>query len=568
MKRIHSFSSFSRLYEAEEGEKKISDFQNLIQMSVANILNCYKKQALLTKKPWDKFMSDYDSIISAPGADSFKKILDVVGSAAIDDAKDISAGLSKAGNSFIGVLSKIYELMPNSKDGINKIISDYVKDVAKPNLSSAAGDNKSKEAVEKAEKEAQEKAEKDNNSEQFESGEKLYEATLDFLKGKKGKLKDISQQITGSNATLRDLEAIDFLKDEAAKQRARLKEIDSEIGRMMFRKNRDIEDEEISKYAQEVSDIVSKLENKQQELASQNETTKEAALLFTKATREQDAASEKYNAYIVKKANEKSDEEGKKKDEEEEKKIAEKKKDIGFSKTLKKSEVGSKSDKTVEKIQKLIDSKFTGKIKTEDSDSFNKFTKGKFAGDGYFGNNTEKVIKGIKAGLGMKADDSDITEELIDKILSIKESEDSGFGRFRSFESFESMNEKYYKDVKFDVDKFLEVADGKEPKEKKDLPKPDGFMDKLKGMNEETYKNNKEVIDYMLSKDFEPNEAGKKFFRNIFRASWDNFSKYTEDQKKNNISIGIRTSLLPIIGKDKVTKEDIDFYLKPEEKKS
>jgi hypothetical protein len=513
-------------------------------------------------------MSDYDSIISAPGADSFKKILDVVGSAAIDDAKDISAGLSKAGNSFIGVLSKIYELMPNSKDGINKIISDYVKDVAKPNLSSAAGDNKSKEAVEKAEKEAQEKAEKDNNSEQFESGEKLYEATLDFLKGKKGKLKDISQQITGSNATLRDLEAIDFLKDEAAKQRARLKEIDSEIGRMMFRKNRDIEDEEISKYAQEVSDIVSKLENKQKELASQNETTKEAALLFTKATREQDAASEKYNAYIVKKANEKSDEEGKKKDEEEEKKIAEKKKDIGFSKTLKKSEVGSKSDKTVEKIQKLIDSKFTGKIKTEDSDSFNKFTKGKFAGDGYFGNNTEKVIKGIKAGLGMKADDSDITEELIDKILSIKESEDSGFGRFRSFESFESMNEKYYKDVKFDVDKFLEVADGKEPKEKKDLPKPDGFMDKLKGMNEETYKNNKEVIDYMLSKDFEPNEAGKKFFRNIFRASWDNFSKYTEDQKKNNISIGIRTSLLPIIGKDKVTKEDIDFYLKPEEKKS
>jgi hypothetical protein len=566
MNRIHNFSSFSKLYEAEEGEKKISDFQNLIQMSVANILNCYKKQTLMSKEnPYVKMLPDYDSIIAAPGVDSFKKILDVVKSSAADDAKDTAEAWSKAGSSFLGVLSKIYELMPNNKDAINKIISDYVKDKTKPNVVSASKDNEAKAAIEKAEKEAAEEAK--DESEQFEDGEKIYEV-LDFLKGKKGKLKDISKQITSAESTLRDFKAIDFLKDEADKQSAELKKIEDEIGKMAFMKNRDIDEEKIEEYTKKVSEILKELEDKQKELASQNETTKEAALLFTKATEDLSRAQQKDSEYLTKKATEKSTEEGKKKDEDEEKKIAEKKKDIGFSKTLKKSEIGSKSDKTVEKIQKLIDAKFTGKIKTEDSDAFNKFTKGKFAGDGYFGNNTEKVIKGIKAGLGMKADDSDITEELIDKILSIKESEDSGFGRFRSFESFESMNEKYYKDVKFDVDKFLEVADGKEPKEKKDLPKPDGFMDKLKGMNEETYKNNKEVIDYMLSKDFEPNEAGKKFFRNIFRASWDNFSKYTEDQKKNNISIGIRTSLLPIIGKDKVTKEDIDFYLKPEEKKS
>jgi hypothetical protein len=312
-----------------------------------------------------------------------------------------------------------------------------------------------------------------------------------------------------------------------------------------------------------VSEILKELEDKQKELASQNETTKEAALLFTKATEDLSRAQQKDSEYLTKKATEKSTEEGKKKDEDEEKKIAEKKKDIGFSKTLKKSEIGSKSDKTVEKIQKLIDAKFTGKIKTEDSDAFNKFTKGKFAGDGYFGNNTEKVIKGIKAGLGMKADDSDITEELIDKILSIKESEDFKFGRFRSFGSFESLNEKYYKDVKFDVDKFLEVADDKKI-EKKELPNRDAFMGKLKEMVEETYKNNKEAIDYIISKDFEPNEAGKKFFRNIFRSDWDNFSKYTDDKKKNAVSIGIRTTLLPITGKDKITKEMVDFYLKPE----
>jgi hypothetical protein len=561
MNRIHNFSSFSKLYEAEEGEKKISDFQNLIQMSVANILNCYKKQTLMSKEnPYVKMLPDYDSIIAAPGVDSFKKILDVVKSSAADDAKDTAEAWSKAGSSFLGVLSKIYELMPNNKDAINKIISDYVKDKTKPNVVSASKDNEAKAAIEKAEKEAAEEAK--DESEQFEDGEKIYEV-LDFLKGKKGKLKDISKQITSAESTLRDFKAIDFLKDEADKQSAELKKIEDEIGKMAFMKNRDIDEEKIEEYTKKVSEILKELEDKQKELASQNETTKEAALLFTKATEDLSSAQQKDSEYLTKKATEKSAEEGKKKDEDEEKKIAEKKKDIGFSKTLKKSEIGSKSDKTVEKIQKLIDAKFTGKIKTEDSDAFNKFTKGKFAGDGYFGNNTEKVIKGIKAGLGMKADDSDITEELIDKILSIKESEDFKFGRFRSFGSFESLNEKYYKDVKFDVDKFLEVADDKKI-EKKELPDRDAFMGKLKEMVEETYKNNKEAIDYIISKDFEPNEAGKKFFRNIFRSDWDNFSKYTDDKKKNAVSIGIRTTLLPITGKDKITKEMVDFYLKPE----
>jgi hypothetical protein len=512
------------------------------------------------ENPYVKMLPDYDSIIAAPGVDSFKKILDVVKSSAADDAKDTAEAWSKAGSSFLGVLSKIYELMPNNKDAINKIISDYVKDKTKPNVVSASKDNEAKAAIEKAEKEAAEEAK--DESEQFEDGEKIYEV-LDFLKGKKGKLKDISKQITSAESTLRDFKAIDFLKDEADKQSAELKKIEDEIGKMAFMKNRDIDEEKIEEYTKKVSEILKELEDKQKELASQNETTKEAALLFTKATEDLSRAQQKDSEYLTKKATEKSTEEGKKKDEDEEKKIAEKKKDIGFSKTLKKSEIGSKSDKTVEKIQKLIDAKFTGKIKTEDSDAFNKFTKGKFAGDGYFGNNTEKVIKGIKAGLGMKADDSDITEELIDKILSIKESEDFKFGRFRSFGSFESLNEKYYKDVKFDVDKFLEVADDKKI-EKKELPNRDAFMGKLKEMVEETYKNNKEAIDYIISKDFEPNEAGKKFFRNIFRSDWDNFSKYTDDKKKNAVSIGIRTTLLPITGKDKITKEMVDFYLKPE----
>ncbi len=63
---------------------------------------------------------------------------------------------------------------------------------------------------------------------------------------------------------------------------------------------------------------------------------------------------------------------------------------------------------------------------------------------------------------------------------------------------------------------------------------------------------------------FANNEEGKKFFLNIFRSKWDLFSKYTDDQKKNAVSYGIRTTLLPVTGKDKITKEIVDYYLKPE----
>jgi hypothetical protein len=51
----------------------------------------------------------------------------------------------------------------------------------------------------------------------------------------------------------------------------------------------------------------------------------------------------------------------------------------------------------------------------------------------------------------MKDGSSDITEELIDKVLSLKESRGFEFGRLKSFESFGEINEKVYKDVKFDV---------------------------------------------------------------------------------------------------------------------
>ena len=165
---------------------------------------------------------------------------------------------------------------------------------------------------------------------------------------------------------------------------------------------------------------------------------------------------------------------------------------------------------------------------------------------------------------------SDITDEFLNNVFSFKpaekKNESLSYGRFQSFSSFESLNEAK---VKFDVNKFLEATGGKKAEEKKkDLPTPSELLDELKKNVEEVYTDNKEGIDYILGKDFEPSEEGKKMFRTIFRTSWDNFSKYNEVQKKNTVAMGLKSTIMPTTGVKKgIDKDLLDIYLKKEGEK-
>ena len=571
MKRIYDFSSFSKLYEAEEGgEKKISDFQNLIQMALANILDCYKRQTGMTKEPYDKkIMGDYDAVINAPGVDSLKKILDNVKSSAADDAKSTGEAWRKAADAFLGVLSKIYELMPNNKEAIGKIVSDYVK-TAKEKLGEASQDNEAKKAAEEAEKEAK----ADNNSLEYLEGEGIFEA-LDFLKGKKGKLKDLSKQITIVGSTLNDFQEIDFLKDEAAKQKSELDKISSEVVKMFGMKNRDIENDDLERLATQMSEIVAKLADKQKELASQNETTKEAALLFAKATQELANATKADSEYQAQKILKKKEEEIKKKKEDEkaaegeaDKKFEEKKKDFGdLKKPVKSSEVKDKKNEQVAKVQTLIKDKLGKKIDRNSSEEFDKFTTGKYAGDGYFGKNTETIIKATKAALGMDDESSDITEELVDRLLSLKESESFNFGRIKSFGSFETLNEGRIKDVKFDSDVFLKVTKGEKVEKKEKAPDIEKILDLLTKQEEDSKEEFSDVFELVLDKDFEPTDKGKEAFEKMFGISWEDFKKSNDDQKKSILKSGLSNLSSTLKGaggmKDiKIDKELISSYLK------
>ena len=547
MKRIYDFSSFTKIYEAEENKEK--PYLGLLKQILSYINTSYMSQLKLTEEPYDaKIIGDLDSVAKAPGVDSYKKILANVKSAVDGDsaeAKSAGESWSAAGEKFVSALAKIIEKLPNNKEEIEKSITDFVN-LQKQNLQKSSQENELKKEVDSAQK----------KNESFSSFQD-YEINEGIFSGKKGKIKDIAKEITVVNSILKDMSAIPGMSDEVKKYQDEVTKISAEVGKMVDMKRKDIDGDKLEELAARISEIPTLLTKKSEEIAKEDETNKEAAALFVDALKSLEDATKKDKVFVEKSKKEKEEKDNWNKSS---------KDAIGFKGTIKMEDVKGKKDKTVKAFQEEVIRSFKDVIKG--SEDFKKFTDGKFAGDGYFGDNTAKIIKGLKAGFGMKDTSSDITDEFLNNIFSFKpaekKNESLSYGRFQSFSSFESLNEAK---VKFDVNKFLEATGEKKAEEKKELPTTKELYDSMKKTSENVYNNNKEAIDYIMSKDFEPNEKGKDAFKLLFRASWDKFKDYTDQQKKNNIAMGMHYSLIPIIGKDKdISKDVIDFYLKPESK--
>ena len=559
MKRIHDFSSFSKIYEAEEAKEK--PYLGLLKQILSYINTSYMSQLKLTGDPYDaKIIGDLDSVAKAPGVDSYKKILANVKSAVDKDsaeAKVAGESWTAAGEKFIAALGKIIEKLPNNKEEIEKSITDFIN-IQKQNLQSSSKENDLKKEVEQA------------LSKKNESFEYINEG---IFTGKKGRIKDISKEITVVMSILKDMSAIPGMEGESKKYQDEVTKLSAEVGKMVDMKGKEIDGDRLKEIGARISEIPTLLTKKSEGLAKEDETNKEAAALFVDALKSLEAATENDKKFVEKAKVEKEAEDNWNKSA---------KDAIGFKGTIKMEDVKGKKDKTVKSFQQEVIKKFKDIIKG--SEDFKKFTDGKFAGDGYFGDNTAKIIKGLKAGFGMTDKTSDITDEFLNKVFSYSgstqqskniapeaealanASESFSFGRFKSFTDFEQINEAK---IKFDVNKFLEATGEKKAEEKKkDLPTPSELLDELKKNIEEVYTDNKEGIDYILGKDFEPSEEGKKMFRTIFRTSWDNFSKYNETQKKNTVAMGLKSTIMPTTGVKKgIDKDLLDIYLKKEDEK-
>jgi hypothetical protein len=531
MKRIYDFSSFNKIYEAEEGSEK--PYENLLKQILSYLNTSYMSQIKLAKDPYDsKIMGDLDLIIKTPGVDSYKKILANI-KAAVDtnspEAKAASDAWSSSGDKFVNALAKLIEKLPNDKDNINKIITDFLN-LQKQNLQQASKENKLKESY---------------------SYEPLNEG---LFKTKKGLLDKLAKEVTLNTALLKNYESIPGMKDTVATQKGKINGI---ISKLASKKVDDMEKDELEKDLELIASIPTEISKRSEDFAKEDNANKEAAAIFVDAIKSLDDATEKDKAFV-----DKVKVEGEK-DKSTEDQI---KKDLGFKgKTIKKEEVGKSKNETISKIQKAIISSFKNVIK--DSEVFKKFSEGKYAGDGFFGDNTAKVIKGLKAGFGIKDDTSDITQELVDKIAAYQNQNSKGgktnesldLGRISSFDSFDSIDEK--EKVNFDAEAFKKSI-GEKSTEKKILTF-DSLKKTLDDIVKTGYEKNKEVIDYMLSDDFQPSEKGLDNFRTTFRTSWDVFKKYDEQKKKNTLAKGFHDVIEPAVGSgNKITKEDIDSFLK------
>lgn len=544
MKRIYDFSSFSKIYEAEEDKGK--PYLGLLKQILSYINTSYMSQLKLTEDPYDaKIIADLDSVAKAPGVDSYKKILANV-KAAVDkdsaEAKVAGESWTAAGEKFIAALGKIIEKLPDNKEEIEKSITDFIN-VQKQNLQSSSKENDLKKEVDQA------------LSKKNESLEFIAEG---IFSGKKGKIKDISKEITVVMSILKDMSAIPGMEADVKKYQDEVNQLSAEVGKMVDMKRKDIDGDRLEEIAAKISEIPTLLSKKSENLAKEDETNKEAASLFVDALKSLEAATENDKKFVEKAKEEKETEDNWNKSA---------KDAIGFKGTVKQNDVKGKKNQVVKSFQEEVIRKFKDIIKG--SEDFKKFAEGKFSGDGYFGDNTAKIIKGLKAGFGMDDKTSDITDEFLNKVFSYsgatKQNESFSFGRFKSFTDFEQINEAK---VKFDVNKFLEATGEKKAEEKKDLPTPSELQDELKKHIEEVYTDNKEGVDYLLGKDFEPSEEGKKLFRTIFRTSWDNFSKYNEIQKKNTVAMGLKSTIMPTTGVKKgIDKDLLDIYLKKEGEK-
>ena len=234
--------------------------------------------------------------------------------------------------------------------------------------------------------------------------------------------------------------------------------------------------------------------------------------------------------------------------------------ELKISKTLKKDEVKGKSEE-INKVQKEFIRKFEANPKIKDSAIFKKIkdaVEAKKQG-GFFGPTTEKIIKGLKAGFGMDDKSSDITQELIDKIYTEKISESESARSIKRFSDFDAMNED------FDVNKFLEVVGEKSEgdKDKKDKDKKikasvDKVKEEMKKASDKSYEENKEGIDYMTGKSFNPSNDGKDLFQTLFNKSWDEFTKMNDDEKKEFLAANFKnsSSLQP------ADKSKVDLFFK------
>lgn len=430
--RFLNFDDFSRLYEADEQGQLSEDAKDLLLQIVTAFFNAYGYSLALTKDYADT-VNDLQAIIgAAPDAKSgeMKKIVAKVTSQIREEFK--KEGLDKLWQTAADLsIDALSALLGQFKD--NKEIQDTVASVINKKITAYISQLKASKTEIKP-------AEPKEESESFDFEEQIYEG---FFTTKKGSVNNLINQAVVVDSLLKAEVENKDLSADVQKLQAELDGILANLAKQSKAKKADIDEAELDKIAERLTQMPFDLNKKKEGIAKANKTFADVSTLFVKALNAANRALNKEREVKDKLAAE-ALKDGKNIP-------AETEGSIKIGKNITKSSLAGKEDATVKKFQQLVIDKFKDNKDVNETELLKKFIK--FGADGKFGGTTAGIIVSLKAGFGLDDTSTDITQELIDEVSAMKTNESQSFV-IKNFDSFDAIYEA------FDPAKFKTASTG------------------------------------------------------------------------------------------------------------
>jgi len=409
MRKIHSFESFNKIYEADSSlgvastdESKLYD--QTLGLIITTILNSYGSLLYFPVESYSQNIDpDLSSVKSASLSDkvaAFSKIMAEVKSAAADnkfegsqEAVDawIQAG-TKAAEALGSIINR-YKDQEDEKEHINKFVNVSI-DRFMEEISDASRENELKKDLASVK----------------ESYEYIFEG---LLKGKKGMIEDVSKKITLVMAKLGSLANTPGMSSEVQKLQSEVAGIAAQMGELLNKKNKEINKEDIKKADTRLTEIPTVLDKLAERMLKQDSTNKEAASILVQAFNLVQAAKEKEKVYISKK--------------EEAEREAEAKATVLYD-----IEKIKDVNPTVKKFQELVISKLGKNKQISSLASFKKM-----GTDGKYGPATKQMVQIVKSGFNLRDTSGEkITSEVIRELerqSPLTESRIYSFGKFSDY---------------------------------------------------------------------------------------------------------------------------------------
>ena len=429
MRKIHDFSSFSALYEADAASTiggllaKPTEASKLYDQTLGLILttalNSYSSELTFPVKSYDANIdADMTSVKSAPVADkpgALTKIIMKVKQASAEnttkgapEAIDAWVAAGTKGADALGAMINQYKDQPEELKHINDFINAKIDSYLKGIEDSSKSNDLKKEIGSILAK---------NESSSYEGSDEIFEG---ILQGKKGMIEDVSKQITLVTAKLASLAQTPGMAADVQKLQSEVNQIAAKMGDLLDKKNSEINKEDVKKAATRLAEIPTEADKIAEKMLKQDATNKEAAAILVQALALVQDAKDKEIAYLQNKEGEEAT------------------KKAGLKSTVVEynPEKSGEENGKVKEFQELVMNKFKNVKSVANLPEFKSM-----GTDGKFGRGTAEIVKVMKSGYGLENPSSpDITNELyaeLKKDEAIKES------RILSFDAYSGISEAF-----------------------------------------------------------------------------------------------------------------------------